>query len=75
MNCVNFSFSSNLSSFANGEEEAAKPKIKIMEKISGEDGNVLSNVGNLVKGSVGNVLGKGLGGLGGLGKLGGGSWF
>ncbi|XP_063706788.1 calcium-dependent secretion activator isoform X1 [Culicoides brevitarsis] len=61
--------------FANGEDEAAKPKIKIMEKISGEDGNVLSNVGNLVKGSVGNVLGKGLGGLGGLGKLGGGSWF
>lgn len=46
-----------------------------MEAISGEDGNVLSNVGNMVKGSVGNVLGKGLGSLGGLGKLGGGSWF
>uniref|UniRef100_A0A336KFR6 CSON009414 protein n=1 Tax=Culicoides sonorensis TaxID=179676 RepID=A0A336KFR6_CULSO len=61
--------------FANGDDESSKPKIKIMEKISGEDGNVLSNVGNLVKGSVGNVLGKGLGGLGGLGKLGGGSWF
>lgn len=65
-------------SFANGDEETAKPKAKtkIMETISGgEDGNVLSNVGNLVKGSVGNVLGKGLGGLGGLSKLGGGSWF
>ncbi|CAH1960786.1 unnamed protein product [Acanthoscelides obtectus] len=58
-----------------GESSKGKAKVNIMENLSGEDGNILSNVGTLVGGKVGNIFGKGLGGIGS--KLGGGtsSWF
>lgn len=52
-----------------------KSKVNIMESLSGEDGNFVSNVGTMVAGRVGNIFGKGLGGI--SSKLGGGtsSWF
>ncbi|XP_057672217.1 calcium-dependent secretion activator isoform X3 [Diorhabda carinulata] len=52
-----------------------KTKVTIMESLSGEDGNFVSNVGTMIGGKVGNIFGKGLGGIGS--KLGGGtgSWF
>lgn len=56
-------------------DNRSKTKVTIMESLSGEDGNLVSNVGNLIGGKVGNIFGKGLGGIGS--KLGGGtgSWF
>ncbi|XP_019873010.2 calcium-dependent secretion activator isoform X3 [Aethina tumida] len=57
------------------EESESRNKSKIMESLGGEDGNFVSNVGTMVAGRVGNMLGKSLGGIGS--KLGGGtsSWF
>ncbi|CAH1153277.1 unnamed protein product [Phaedon cochleariae] len=57
------------------EESRGKMKVTIMESLSGEDGNFVSNVGTMIGGKVGNIFGKGLGGIGS--KLGGGtgSWF
>jgi hypothetical protein len=54
-------------------------KIPGLDKLGDEEGNInIGSVTNVVKGKVGNLLGKGIGGIGGiggLGKLGGGSWF
>ncbi|CAH0561932.1 unnamed protein product [Brassicogethes aeneus] len=55
-------------------DSRSKSKVNILESMGGEDGNFVSNVGTMVAGRVGNMLGKGLGGLGS--KLGGSSsWF
>ncbi|KAJ8980725.1 hypothetical protein NQ317_019220 [Molorchus minor] len=56
-------------------DNRSKTKVTIMESLSGEDGNFVSNVGTMIGGKVGNIFGKGLGGIGS--KLGGGtsSWF
>lgn len=56
-------------------DSRGKTKSTIMESLSGEDGNFVSNVGTMIGGKVGNIFGKGLGGIGS--KLGGGtsSWF
>ncbi|XP_072402890.1 calcium-dependent secretion activator isoform X7 [Diabrotica undecimpunctata] len=53
----------------------SKTKVTIMESLSGEEGNFVSNVGAVIGGKVGTIFGKGLGGIGS--KLGGGtgSWF
>lgn len=53
----------------------SKTKVTIMESLSGEDGNYVSNISNMVAGRVGNIFGKGIGGL--SNKFGGGtsSWF
>ncbi|KAF7272951.1 hypothetical protein GWI33_014300 [Rhynchophorus ferrugineus] len=57
-----------------GEEEADTKSKSLMETLGGDEGNPLSNVGNMVAGRVSNFLGKGIGGIGS--KLGGGSsWF
>ncbi|KAK9758794.1 MUN domain [Popillia japonica] len=52
----------------------SKSKANIMESLS-EDGNYVTNIGNMVAGRVGNIFGKGIGGL--STKFGGGtsSWF
>lgn len=57
-------------------------KIPGLEKLGDEEGNInIGSVTNVMKGKVGNLIGKGIGGMGGmgglgaLGKLGGGSWF
>ncbi|KAG5668905.1 hypothetical protein PVAND_016818 [Polypedilum vanderplanki] len=52
--------------------------IPVLDKLGDEDGNInIGSVTNAVKGKVGNLLGKGIGGLGGMGGLNklGGSWF
>lgn len=56
-------------------DNRGKPKVSMLENLSGEDGNFVSNVGTMVAGRVGNIFGKGLGGI--SSKLGGGSssWF
>ncbi|KAJ3639307.1 hypothetical protein Zmor_002672 [Zophobas morio] len=56
-------------------DNRSKTKVTIMESLSGEDGNYVSNIGNMVAGRVGNIFGKGLGGI--STKFGGGasSWF
>lgn len=56
-------------------DNRSKTKVTIMESLSGEDGNYVSNIGNMVAGRVGNIFGKGIGGL--SNKFGGGtsSWF
>lgn len=56
-------------------DNRSKTKVTIMESLSGEDGNYVSNIGNMVAGRVGNIFGKGMGGL--SNKFGGGtsSWF
>ncbi|XP_030755943.1 calcium-dependent secretion activator isoform X2 [Sitophilus oryzae] len=57
-----------------GEDESDSRSKSLMESLGGDDGNPLSNVGNMVAGRVSNFLGKGIGGIGS--KLGGGSsWF
>lgn len=58
-----------------GEDESTESRSKsLMGSLGGEEGNPLSNVGNMVAGRVSNFLGKGIGGIGS--KLGGGSsWF
>lgn len=51
--------------------------IPVLDKLGDEEGNInIGSVTNAVKGKVGNLLGKGIGGIGmgGLNKLGG-SWF
>lgn len=58
-----------------GGDTRNKTKVAIMESLSGEDGNYVSNIGNIVAGRVGNIFGKGIGGI--SNKFGGGtsSWF
>ncbi|CAH1121033.1 unnamed protein product [Ceutorhynchus assimilis] len=57
-----------------GEDESDSKSKSLMESLGADDGNPLSNVGNMVAGRVSNFLGKGIGGIGS--KLGGGSsWF
>ncbi|XP_019765396.1 calcium-dependent secretion activator isoform X3 [Dendroctonus ponderosae] len=58
-----------------GEDDSTESRSKsLMGSLGGEEGNPLSNVGNMVAGRVSNFLGKGIGGIGS--KLGGGSsWF
>ncbi|XP_070498250.1 calcium-dependent secretion activator isoform X4 [Chironomus tepperi] len=72
--------------FADGDDDdgavsvAASKSSKhlpVLDKLGDEDGNInIGSVTNAVKGKVGNLLGKGIGGIGmgGLNKLGG-SWF
>ncbi|KAJ8941879.1 hypothetical protein NQ318_001732 [Aromia moschata] len=43
-------------------DNKSKTKVTIMESLSGEDGNFVSNVGTMIGGKVGNIFGKGLGG-------------
>ncbi|KAJ8926945.1 hypothetical protein NQ314_020797 [Rhamnusium bicolor] len=45
-------------------DNRSKTKVTIMESLSGEDGNFVSNVGTMIGGKVGNIFGKGLGGIG-----------
>lgn len=56
-------------------DSRGKSKVTIIDSLSGEDGNYVSNIGNMVAGRVGNIFGKGLGGI--STKFGGGtsSWF
>lgn len=44
-------------------DSRGKAKATILESLSGEDGNLVSNIGNMLGGRVGNIFGKGLGGL------------
>ncbi|XP_050314214.1 calcium-dependent secretion activator isoform X4 [Anthonomus grandis grandis] len=59
-----------------GDDESDSRSRSLMESLGGDEGNPLSNVGNMVAGRMSNLLGaaKGIGGIGS--KLGGGSsWF
>ncbi|KAK9889361.1 hypothetical protein WA026_004636 [Henosepilachna vigintioctopunctata] len=40
-----------------------KTKATVLESLSGEDGNYVSNIGNMLTSRVGNIFGKGLGGI------------
>lgn len=85
---IQFPKSSNFTHFrfADGDDDdgavsvAASKSSKhlpVLDKLGDEDGNInIGSVTNAVKGKVGNLLGKGIGGIGmgGLNKLGG-SWF
>jgi hypothetical protein len=80
---INFDFSS----YGDGDDDdgaasvaaSKSSKLPVLEKLGDEEGNInVASVTNAVKGKVGNLIGKGIGGIGGmgaLGKLGGGSWF
>lgn len=75
-------FQINSSRFGDGDEDdgaasvaaSKSSKIPVLDKLGDEDGNLnISNVTNVVKGRVGNLIGKGIGGL--STKFGSGSWF
>ncbi|XP_045481302.1 calcium-dependent secretion activator-like isoform X13 [Harmonia axyridis] len=44
-------------------DSRGKSKVPVLESLGGEDGNYVSNIGNILSNRVGNIFGKGFGGI------------